>query len=295
MKVVNYNENLRKILRNLIIEITKKEEYLYLFYQLYDDIKNKCGIYDYLLGLAFESAYLVTSISLKHYPQDKELLKSFSYLKSFYSIEELKESLTINTFINLLEDVTYFYDSALYYKREAVKNALDDKEFIMSIFPSFLIDALTYLNRYDASVIVDEYYERVKENSENAFNDTISMSTEDLIRLEKEDFDSYKYIILEMIEYYYKYKKYLLSNNLLYDEFDIDIISMIEEDLLSTVYFSISNKTLLEKIISGYLEYKLLSNEKLEEINEHYNNKNNKKAFIKIMKKSYELKNQKNR
>lgn len=294
MKVVNYNENSRKILSDFKAKMVKEED-IDLFYQLYDSIKNDSGIYDYLLGLAFESSYLVTSISLKYYPQYEELLKSFSYLKSFSSIEQLKKSLTINTFINLLEDVTYFYDSALYYKREAVKNALDDKEFIMNVFPSFLIDVLTYLNRYDASVIVDEYYERAKENSENAFNDTVSMSTEDLIRLEKEDFDSYKYIILDVIESYYKYKKYLLSNNLIDDELDIDIISMIEEDLLSTVYFSISNNTLLEKIISGYLEYKLLSNEKLNEINNYYKNKNNKKDFIKIMKKSYKLKNQKNR
>lgn len=295
MKVVNYNDEIRKYLSNLIFEISKEDknyEYIDLFYNLYDNIKNGSGIYDYILGLVFESTYLVTKLSLTMYPEDKDLLKNILYLKSFSNIGELKDRLTINIFKSFLEDVSYFYDSDVYYKRNLVERSIEDKSYLMKFFPCFLIDAFSYLNRYDAMSVLEEYHERKRQNDNDAFNTTVQIGVEDLINLEKKDFDAYKYVILEMIESFYVYKKYLLSNNLLYDEFDIDIISMIEEDLISTIYFSISNITLLQKIVSGYLGYNILPPDKINEIH-NFNNKNNKKNFTKVMEKSYKLKNEK--
>lgn len=298
MKVVNYNDDFRKQIKTFDLELKKKEnykdeKYVNLFYRLYINIKKGSPFYDYLLGLVFETAYLVASLSLNYYPDDEELQNSMIYLNSFLSIDELRNRLTLNSFINFLEDVNFFCDTDLYYKRNACENALIDKEYLMDLFPCFLNDVLFYLNSYDASVILDTYYEMIQSGDKDPFNNTVMMNTEDLINLEENDFYSYKYIVLEMIDYYYKYKKYLLSNNLLEDDFDIDIISMIEEDLLSTIGFSTSNMTLLNKIISGYLEYQLLPKEKLEEIEEFYSHENNKKEYVKIINESYKLRNNK--
>lgn len=296
MKVVNYNEFSRKYFSELKFLLrkntdVKNQEYLNLFYELYDGIKNDSGIYDYLLGLIFETAYLVNNFSLKLCPEDNELLRCSLYLKSFSNIQELKEKLTISTFDNFLEDVTYFYDSDLYYKRNVIECSIKDKDYLMSIFPCFLIDAFSYLNRYDVSMIIYEYQQRLSLNDEGAFNNTVKSNVEDLINLEQKDFSSYKYILLEMLESYYKYKKYLFSNNILMDEYDVDILSMVEDDLLGTIYFSVNNIKLLYKIVSGYLECNLLSKEELSKIND-YNINNNKKNFVKVMKKSYKLKNE---
>lgn len=295
MKVVNYNDEVRKYLIKLKNEVMKKDKdykYVELFYNLFKKIKNGSGVYDYILGLIFESAYLVTNFTLTMYPEDEDLLKSIYYLKSFSSIEELKGHLTINGFINFLQDVDYFYDSEPHYKRNVVEVSLKDKDFLIKLFPCFLIDVVSYLNKYDASAVLEEYHERLKINDKDAFRNTVSITVEDLINLEEKDFDAYKYVVLEMIETYYMYKKYLLSSSSL-DKIDLNIVSMIEEDLVSLVYFSVNNIAVLEKLVSGYLEYKLLSKEKLEEIKNYYNDINNKNNLSKIIKKSNNLKNTK--
>lgn len=295
MKVVNYNDEVRKYLSKLKNEVMKKDrdyKYVKSFLNLYKKIKNTSGVYDYILGLIFESAYLVTNFTLTMCPEDEDLLKSIYYLKSFSSIEELKESLTINGSINFLQDVDCFYDSDSHYKRNVVEISLKDKDFLMTFFPCFLIDVVSYLNRYDASAVLEEYHERLKIDDEDAFRNTVSITVEDLKNLEEKDFDAYKYVVLEMIEAYYMYKKYLLSSNSL-DKIDINIISMVEEDLVSLVYFSVNNVAVLERLVSGYLEYKLLSKEKLEEIKNYYSDVNNKSNLSKIIKKSNNLKNTK--
>ncbi len=295
MKIINYNDKVRKNLSRLINEAMKKDKdykYVKLFYSLFKKIKNNSGVYDYILGLIFESVYLVTNFTLMMYPDDEDLLNSIYYLKSFSSIEELKESLTIYDFINYLQDVDYFYTSDSYYKKSVVESSLKDKDFLMNFFPCFLVDVLSYLNRYDASEVLEEYHERLKTNDENAFENAVIMTMEDLINLEKKDFDAYKFVVLEMIETYYMYKKSLLSLEES-DEMDIILISLIEEDLISLVYFSVNNIAVLESLISGYLKYNLLSEKELKDIKKYYDNENNKNKLLKVIKKSNNLKNTK--
>ena len=66
---------------------------------------------------------------------------------------------------------------------------------------------------------------------------------------------------------------------------------MIENDLLSTVFSSVNNKEILSKLVSGYIEFKLLSKDKLIKVKEYYNDKNARKDIQKIIKKSYKLRN----
>lgn len=310
MKVVNYNDDFRKKVYELALKLNKKENYndekfVNLFSEFYNNIKKGSPFYDYLLGLVFETAYLVTSFSCTIYQHDDELKNSMSYLKSFSNIDELRDRLTINVFLNFLIDVETFYNSDLHYKKIVVENALKDKGYLINLFPCFLNDVMFYLNKYDASVILDTYYEKVQSKDEDPINNTILENLDDLIVLEEKDFDSYKYVVLEIIEIFYKYKKYLLSKGFLYDNsdkedetddgYDIDIISMLENDLLASVYFSIKNESFLKRIISGYIEYKLLPCEKVREIDSFYEDKDNRKDYAKIIKKSYKLKNEKNR
>lgn len=292
MKIVNLNDKIRKYLSRLIKDMSIKEEdnkCYDLFYDLYDNVKNNSGAYDYLLGLVFESSYVITKFTLKMYPDDKELMENFSNLKKVSNIEDLKIMLTMDLFLELLYDTDCFYDSDSYFKRNVVEYSLEDKDFLMKIFPSFLIDVLSYLNMYDTTSILNNYNDRKKQNDKDAFNNTIKMSVEDLINLEQKDFEAYKYIILEMIEVFYAYKKYMIYNNYIYDDIDIIILSMIEENLISIIYYSINNISMLEKIITGYLEYSLLSIEDKKDINEYNSNENNKN-YSKVLNTCKKLK-----
>lgn len=308
MKTINYNDNFRKKASELASKLNKKENYndakiVNLFSNLYNNIKKGSPIYDYLLGLFFETTYLVTSFSWSFYQNDEELKNSMTYLKSFSSIDELRERLTISVFFNFLLDMETFYNSDLHYKKIVVENALKDKSYLTNLFPCFLNDVIFYLNGYDASVILDVYYEKVKSKDEDPINNTILENMDDLIILEEKDFNSYKYVFLEIIEIFYKYKKYLLCKGFLYDDpnkddeindgYDIDIISMLENDLLGSIYFSVKNESFLKRIILGYIEYNLLPSEKVKEIDSFYENEDNRKDYAKIIKKSYKLKNEK--
>ena len=290
MKILNYNDYFRKNLNDIYLELKQENSFKRLNELLYK-LQKKSSFNDYIIGLLYESSFVVSSLSLKYLPDDKQLQNNIKFLKKFSNIKELKENLTLGTLLSFLEDTSFFYNSDFNFKKKSLENSLKDKKYIINIFPSFLNDLLFYFNKYNISEIMDEYVKYVSMEDKNAFNKTVNISVNNLIDLESKDFSDFKCMILEIMESYYIYKKYLLSNNFLFDDSDIKLISMIENDLLSTVFSSVNNKEILSKIVSGYIEFKLLSKDKLIKVKEYYNDKNARKDIQKIIKKSYKLRN----
>ena len=290
MKILNYNDYFRKSLNDIYLELKQENSFRHLNEFLYK-LQGESSFNDYIIGLLYESSFVVCSLSLKYLPDDKQLQNNIKFLKKFSNIKELKENLTLGTLLSFLEDTSFFYNSDFNFKKKSLENSLKDKEYIINIFPSFLNDLLFCFNKYNISEIMDEYIKNVSMEDKNAFNKTVNISVNNLIDLESKDFSDFKCMILEIMESYYIYKKYLLSNNFLFDDSDIKLISMIENDLLSTVFSSVNNKEILSKLVSGYLEFKLLSKDKLIKVKEYYNDKNARKDIQKIIKKSYKLRN----
>ena len=67
---------------------------------------------------------------------------------------------------------------------------------------------------------------------------------------------------------------------------------MIEDDLNSMVGFSIGNISLLQTLINGYLTYKLLNKNQLDEISCFYKNSKNNDKVVKLVNKTKRLKNE---
>lgn len=282
MKVVNYNESIRQSVVNADLSS---------IYDIYDGAKNGDFYSKYVVGVLYETAYMVSCGLLKLYPNDEDSLQDKKYFETFDSIDDFIFQMDEDMFFDLFDDVNYFEGLNLYSKRVFVESTLKDKK-VMSFFPCFLLDAFSFLNKYDASVIVDEYYERSRENKESAFSDSVSATIEGLILLEKEDFDAYRYLILDMVGDYYTYYNYLLLTGKIEDSYESDLVKMIEEDLNSLIGFSISNINLLQTLVNGYLTYKLLDKNELNEMSCFYKDTKNNDKVLRLVNKTKRLKNE---
>lgn len=282
MKVVNYNESIRQS----IVDCDLSD-----IYDLYNGAKNDDFYPKYVVGVLYETAYMVSCGLLKLYPNDEDSLQDKKYFEAFESVDDFIFIMDEDMFFDLLDAVHYFESLNLYSKRIFIESTLKDEK-VMSFFPCFLLDAFSFLNKYDASVIVDEYSERLKGNKEAAFSDSVSAAIEGLILLEKEDFDAYRYVILDMVCDYYIYYNYLLLTGKIEDSYESDLVKMIEDDLNSMVGFSIGNISLLQTLINGYLTYKLLNKNQLDEISCFYKNSKNNDKVIKLVNKTKRLKNE---
>lgn len=298
MKIKNYNDYIRNYVGNLIYFLDdnykeEKEKSINELCMLFDKLKDNSELSKYISGVLYETSYITQNAILKRNPDDKNTIKKLNKLKSYRFIEDFIYEMDNDMFIFICGEVLYFNELDLSFKKTFLMDSIneEDKDKILELFPSYLLDILYYFNRYDASLILDEYEERLYNNEENAKENTIYFCVEALIELEKQDFNAYKYIMLDMLEVYYKYEKYLIKNDYINkDLINTKIISMIEEDLLSTVYYSVNNKVILNSIVNGYLSYSLLSEPLKNNINKFYAKEDMKKSLIKVIKKSNKLK-----
>lgn len=295
MKVVNYNDELRDKITNEVNKMGKisLEESGYAIYDLYDRVKSNCGIYDYVLGLLFETRYLISSFFKSKYPKDEELAKDYLELTLYNNFNDIKKNISLEDFTSYLGDCYFFSKLENDIKKEIIKNAFMDKDYLVKIFPGFLNDVFFYLNNYDTSCIIDNYNQRVECGDEKAYLNSISENVNKLIDLKENDYNAYVYNILEMSEDFYIYKQYILSSKKCVDKNDEKIIGMIESDLDDFILAS-NNQIVLRLLLDGYLKYNLLSENAKQKIKK-YNDENNKQKINDVLQKSYKLKNEKNR
>lgn len=282
MKVVNYNESIRRS----IVDCDFSR-----LYDIYDSAKNGDSYSKYVVSVLYETVYIICCGLLSLYPNDDDFRKDKKYFESFESIDDFLFQMDEEMFFDLCDDVDYFESLSLYEKRFFIQSALKDKK-VKTFFSGFLLDAFSYLNKYDASVIVEEYYDNLNENIKNTFSDSVNGSVENLLILKKENFDAYKYMILDMVSDYYIYYNYLFLIGEIGDSYESHLVKMIEEDLDSLIGFSFNNIKLLNTLVRGYLTYKLLSKDQLEEISCFYKNSKNYDKVIKLVNETKRLKNE---
>lgn len=296
MKIVNLNEIARKNLfnkeeyiKNLKLDTDKVSK----FYLEEMDFESKKD--EYISGLLFVSSYIYNIVASKYYGEDKDIKERLELFNSINDIKELNTLLIedFELFKSLWLESIFFTDVDTDIKRLYYKKALEHKEKLTQIFPAIILDFLYFENKKDISFIEDDYNERLqKEEKEEAYSKTISCAVEKLIELEKDDSDSYNYVIIELAEYFYRYNKYLLDNGFLDESVEKNILEMIEDNVLSVMYFSIDNVVILKSLVSNYLRYVTLNEYELKEIEDYYKgSKKSSKRLKKIISISDGLKN----
>lgn len=295
MEVLNINDKIRNLLSKYIIYddiISGKDKDFnnVKTTKIYNWLKEN-NIFNYAAGVLFITCYMVSSFVCRD-SADEDEKENLEFLKSFNSLEEFILMLDEETFAQMCTDISYFVSLDLFSKKQLINHSLNEKEFLKNIFPCYFFEILYYLNPIDSKELLNYYYENYKHiNDKNvALEDTICQGVDDLIELERQDFDSYKYIILDMIEVYYKYNIYLLSNDFEVDEYSSVIVEMVESDLNKFIYSTISNVAVLEPLVRGYLECNILPKEEKQKIEEFYKVNSNKSKLAKVLKKSNDLK-----
>lgn len=298
MRVFNLNEVIRKYISNLCINKLKEdsfenEEKLENFY---NDIISNPETFKYIVGLILEIVYLDCCDSLKYESDNKELLLDKEFIESIDSVELFIEYMDFDMFEDYCFTVANFNDKDFQIKAIVIEEGLENKKTLMNIFPGYAFDLLYYIGNFDSTIILEEYKACIKEDGElDAMVNTIFGYVNKLEILRKYDFETYKYVILDIIEGYYKYYKYLDALNNSNGEFNYehDIVTDIENDLVNVINRTFNDLILIDKIVEGYLKSLLLSKEELEKINNYYKDADNKKELVKVIKKSNELKKSK--
>lgn len=259
---------------------------------LYKRIKENNEDSKILAGILYEAAYICCLAELAYDQKKQNESQNIRFLQEFCDIEEFIYAMDEAIFDDLCDDFLYFLYSDLYTKKRMLSFIPSDDEYLKKAYPCYLLDLLFYSNKLDASMLIEGYYDRLNKGDKTAFFNSVEAGVEELFMLEAEDFFSYKYIILDMLESAYKYYKYLLENNLLNNQSVREIIEQIDFDLTSFIYLWSKDKNVLRIIIEGYLKYNILSVNDIENIDNYFKSDEKKKAISKVLKKCNKLKNE---
>ena len=108
MKVVNYNESIRQS----IVDCDLSD-----IYDVYNGAKNGDFYPKYVVGVLYETAYMVSCGLLKLYPNDEDSLQDKKYFEAFESVDDFIFIMDEDMFFDLLDAVHYFESLNLYSKR----------------------------------------------------------------------------------------------------------------------------------------------------------------------------------
>lgn len=286
MRIFNYNDHIRYYIYNHVKEQDSKE-----YNELYKRIKANNKDSKILAGILYETAYVCCIMTLAFSPDSEEEIENLAFLQEFDDIEEFIFVMDEAIFDNLCDDFLYFLYSDLYSKKRMLSFIPNDDEYLKKAYPCYFLDVLYYSNKCDAGILIEGYYDRLNKGDKAAFFNSVKSGVEELYILESEDFFAYKYIILDMIESFYKYHKYMIANGIKEDSID-NILNEIEEDLNGFIYGLSKIRKILKLIIEGYIKYNILSPKDMEMIDIYFKEDKNKEEITKVLKKCNKLKNE---
>lgn len=175
MRILNYND----YLRNYICIEAESSDSLECK-NLYNKIKENTKWSRYVAGILYECAYLCCLDTLKYHPDDEQELENMEFFQEVSDIEDFISSMDKEMFDDFCDDVIYFHSLDFYTKKRMLEHALDEHKCLKEAFPCYLMDVLAYLNKYDASILIEQYYERLYKKDKTPFLNTVKDSVEEL-------------------------------------------------------------------------------------------------------------------
>lgn len=285
MKVVKINDNVRNDLSVLYDSISANEvEYNSVINSMYEKLKDKSDFSKYIVGLLLSTSYICLREEAKFRPNNKEYKEKIKLCEKIDNIDDYIDKMSINDLLILLD---YNYNFVLLdydTRREYINNSYDKKSYLTKIFPCHILDIVHY-NIFTVDEIFDQYdiFSELTDTKKDALDNTIMYTSEKLIELHEENFENYELVMLNIIENYYLYNKYLILNNQKIDERAIETINDIEDDLYSLIGFCGNSSYFLEPIIECYIKYQIDEKSK-RKVKKYFDNEENKKKISKLYK-----------
>lgn len=264
-------ENINDIIRNKISKrfySKKSEEFDQKIDEFFCEVMNNKKDNKMDISVIYLTSFMINYLTYSRFKEDDEAKMNMARLLDFSSLDDFINKLDKETLKMMIKDVIYFNNFCYFIKKKYVLKSLEKSKKIIKLAPTYFMDVLSYNKNFTVKDIIGEYNRSYKDcfNHNLALEDAICYAVDNILDLYDNDIDNYKSIMIDIINTYYMYNRYLLLSDSKMDENAIDIMDFLEYDTPGSILYASSDSEFLESVIRDYLSYELLDDKNKNEI-----------------------------
>lgn len=264
-------ENINDIIRNKISKrfySKKSEEFDQKIDEFFCEVMNNKKDNKMDISVIYLTSFMINYLTYSRFKEDDEAKMNMARLLDFSSLDDFINKLDKETLKMMIKDVIYFNNFCYFIKKKYVLKSLEKSKKIIKLAPTYFMDVLSYNKNFTVKDIIGEYNRSYKDcfNHNVALEDAICYAVDNILDLYDNDIDNYKSIMIDIINTYYMYNRYLLLSDSKMDENAIDIMDFLEYDTPGSILYASSDSEFLESVIRDYLSYELLDYKNKNEI-----------------------------
>lgn len=264
-------ENINDIIRNKISKrfyFKKSEEFDQKIDEFFCEVMNNKKDNKMDISVIYLTSFMINYLTYSRFKENEEVKMNMSRLLDFSSLDDFINKLDKETLKMMIKDVIYFNNFCYFIKKKYVLKSLEKSKKIIKLAPTYFMDVLSYNKNFTVKDIIREYNRSYKDcfNHNVALEDTICYAVDNILDLYDNNIDNYKSIMIDIINTYYMYNRYLLLSDSKMDENAIDIMDFLEYDTPGSILYASSDSEFLESVIRDYLSYELLDDKNKNEI-----------------------------
>ena len=264
-------ENINDIIRNKISKrfySKNSEEFDQKIDEFFCEVMNNKKDNKMDISVIYLTSFMINYLTYSRFKEDDEVKMNMSRLLGFSSLDDFINKLDKETLKMMIKDVIYFNNFCYFIKKKYVLKSLEKTKKIIKLAPTYFMDVLSYNKDFTVKDIIGEYNRSYKDcfNHNVALEDAICYAVDNILDLYDNNIDNYKSIMIDIINTYYMYNRYLLLSDSKMDENAIDIMDFLEYDTPGSILYASSDSEFLESVIRDYLSYELLDDKNKNEI-----------------------------
>lgn len=264
-------ENINDIIRNKISKrfySKNSEEFDQKIDEFFCEVMNNKKDNKMDISVIYLTSFMINYLTYSRFKEDDEVKMNMSRLLGFSSLDDFINKLDKETLKMMIKDVIYFNNFCYFIKKKYVLKSLEKIKKIIKLAPTYFMDVLSYNKNFTVKDIIGEYNRSYKDcfNHNVALEDAICYAVDNILDLYDNNIDNYKSIMIDIINTYYMYNRYLLLSDSKMDENAIDIMDFLEYDTPGSILYASSDSEFLESVIRDYLSYELLDDKNKNEI-----------------------------
>lgn len=264
-------ENINDIIRNKISKrfySKNSEEFDQKIDEFFCEVMNNKKDNKMDISVIYLTSFMINYLTYSRFKEDDEVKMNMARLLGFSSLDDFINKLDKETLKMMIKDVIYFNNFCYFIKKKYVLKSLEKTKKIIKLAPTYFMDVLSYNKNFTVKDIIGEYNRSYKDcfNHNVALEDAICYAVDNILDLYDNNIDNYKSIMIDIINTYYMYNRYLLLSDSKMDENAIDIMDFLEYDTPGSILYASSDSEFLESVIRDYLSYELLDYKNKNEI-----------------------------
>ena len=264
-------ENINDIIRNKISKrfySKNSEEFDQKIDEFFCEVMNNKKDNKMDISVIYLTSFMINYLTYSRFKEDDEVKMNMARLLGFSSLDDFINKLDKETLKMMIKDVIYFNNFCYFIKKKYVLKSIEKTKKIIKLAPTYFMDVLSYNKNFTVKDIIGEYNRSYKDcfNHNVALEDAICYAVDNILDLYDNNIDNYKSIMIDIINTYYMYNRYLLLSDSKMDENAIDIMDFLEYDTPGSILYASSDSEFLESVIRDYLSYELLDDKNKNEI-----------------------------